>query len=706
MSAFRSNRSPLALAIALAFGSLPLVQAQALAQGQAQAQADSRLPADPESMPTVVVSASALGVVGDDMITPVTSIGGNELVRLRESTLGETLNRQPGISSSQFGAGASRPVIRGMDGPRVKILSDGAEVQDASTISPDHAVAFEPMLAERIEVLRGPSALAYGGGAVGGTVNIIDRKIPTAIPANGIEGSAELRGNSVAREKAGAFEVTGGAGSVAFHAEGVKREADAYKVGKGWSEGRTVDGSFKDTDTGSVGVSWIGSSGYLGLAYTKERTSYGIPGHSHEFEGCHPHGAELHCGDHEEHAGEEGEDHDHEHEHEAGAVPTVKLDSNRWDLRGEYRAPVAGITRLRLRASLTDYRHDELEGEEVATSFRNKAHDVRLEAEHAPLGGWRGVVGVQTTRRDFVADGEEAYVPATLTKKHGVYVTEEYNLQNWRFEAGARHEWQDITVHQTGLRDADARGTSLAAGAVWKFAPEYSLRASLSRAHRLPTAEELYANGVHMATSTYEIGNQDLTRETSNNVDLTLRKYAGPTTFSLSAFRNKVDHYIYANTLDNFEGFQLIEYAQRDATFTGLEGEVKHKLNAQVEGTVFGDYVRARLDSAGGDRNLPRIPAARLGARLDANWGQLHGQVEFYRVNRQDQVADFESATAGYNMLNLGTHYTLRLGGLPAQLYARLNNATNELAYSHTSFIKNAAPLPGRNVTAGVRVSF
>lgn len=696
MSVFRSKRSPLALALTLAFGHLSLAHAQTGA---------NRLPADPESVPTVVVSASALGVVGDDMITPVSSIGGNELVRVRESTLGETLSRQPGISSSHFGAGASRPVIRGMDGPRVKILSDGAEVQDASTISPDHAVAFEPMLAERIEVLRGPSALAYGGGAVGGTVNIIDRKIPTAIPTNGVEGSAELRANSVAREKAGAFEITGGAGNIAVHAEGVSRDAKAYRVGSGWDEGHKVDGSFKDTDTGSVGLSWIGANGYLGLAYTKERTSYGIPGHSHEFESCHPHGDHLHCGGHEE---EEGEDHDHghDHDHEGGAVPKVKLDSDRWDVRGEYRAPVAGITKLRLRASFTDYQHDELEGEEVSTSFRNKAHDVRVEAEHAPLGGWRGVVGVQTTKRDFVADGEEAYVPPTVTKKHGLYVTEEYNLQDWRFEAGVRHEWQDITVDQADLRDASARGTSLAVGAVWKFAPEYSLRASLSRAHRLPTAEELYADGVHMATSTYEIGNNNLGKETSNNIDLTLRKYAGATTFSLSAFHNKVDNYIYARTLDNHEGFQLIEYAQRDATFTGIEGEVKQKFSSSLDGAVFGDYVRARFDNAGGDRNLPRIPAARLGARLDANWGQLHGQVEAYRVMKQDKVADYESVTPGYNMLNLGTHYTTRIGGMPAQLYARINNVTNELAYSHTSFIKAAAPLSGRNVTAGVRLSF
>jgi len=311
------KRTPLALALALAFAYPLSAHAQTTAE---------RHGGDPDSIPTVLVSASALGVLADDMITPATTLSGAELVRVRESTLGETLGRLPGITSSHFGAGASRPVIRGMDGPRVKILADGAEVQDAATISPDHAVAFEPLLAERIEVLRGPSALAYGGGAVGGVVNIIDRKIPTALPSKAVEGSAEVRANSAAREKAGAFEMTAAAGSVVFHAEGVKRDADEYRVGKDWPEGRRVHGSYKETETGTVGLSWIGERGYLGAAFTKERTEYGIPGHSHEFEGCHPHGDHLHCGGHG-HDEEEGDDHDHEHEHEEGAVPFVKLDS-------------------------------------------------------------------------------------------------------------------------------------------------------------------------------------------------------------------------------------------------------------------------------------------------------------------------------------------------------------------------------------------
>lgn len=689
------KRSPLTIALLLAFGA-PLTL---------HAQTTSRNAADPDSVPTVVVSASALGVLDDDMITPVTSVGGAELVRLRESTLGETLGRLPGITSSHFGAGASRPVIRGMDGPRVKILSDGAEIQDASTISPDHAVAFEPVLAERVEVLRGPSALAYGGGAVGGVVNILDRKIPTAMPANGLEGSAELRANSAAKERTGAFEFTTGTGNIALHLEGVKRNADDYRVGKDWSEGRKVLGSYKDTDTGTVGLSWIGQNGYIGAAFTRERTEYGIPGHSHAFHDCHPHGDHLHCGGHEEEE-EAGHDHDHDHDHEHEEVPVVKLTSDRWDVRGEYRNPVAGIERVRVRASFTDYVHDELEEGTVSTSFRNKGHDGRLEFVHAPLAGWRGVFGLQTTRRDFSAAGEEAYVPPTLTQKHAAFLTEEYKLQDWRFEAGLRHEWQDIKVDAPGLRDTDARGTSVSVGAVWKLAREYSLRASVARSHRLPTAEELYADGAHLATSTYEVGNQNLDKETSNNVDLTLRKFAGDTTFSLSGYHNRVDNYIYAHTLDNHEGFQLVEYAQRDATFTGLEGEVKQKLSSALSATLFGDYVRARFDEGDGSRNLPRIPARRLGVKLDGEWNQWHGMVEFYRVGKQDKVADYESATAGYNMLNLGTHYATRIGGIPAQFYARLNNVTDKLAYNHTSFIKNAAPLTGRNLTAGVRIMF
>ncbi|OYD53310.1 TonB-dependent receptor [Thauera propionica] len=669
----------------------------ALAFGSAVAHADDT------ALAPVTVSASALALGSDQMSTPVSVLAGDELVRRRAATLGETLTGEPGIAASHFGAGASRPIIRGMDGPRVKLLSDGSEIMDASTISPDHAVAIEPMLSEQIEVLRGPSALAYGGGAIGGVVNVLDKRVPTAVPERGVEGSVELRADSVANGVAGAFEVTAGSGNLAFHAEGLKRDARDYRVGGGWDHSR-VEGSYNQTETGSLGVSWVGERGYLGLAFTRQQNEYGLPGHSHEYEACHPHGNHLYCGHH-------GEEDEHEHDHdEHGGTPYVKLDSDRWDLRGELLEPFAGFTRARLRASYTDYGHDEIEQDEgidsVGTRFRSKASDARVELEHAPLGGWRGVLGLQTGRRDFRADGDEAYVPPTVTTRHAAFLIEEYTLADWRFEAGLRHEWQDIDVDSSTQRDRSHRGNSVSLGAVWNFAPQYSLGMTLSRTQRLPTAEELYARGMHMATSTWERGNPDLKAETANNVDLTLRKLTGPTTFSVSVFHNRIDDYIHARTLDAHEDFQLIEYAQRDARFTGIEGAIRQQLDATFGLTLFGDYVRAKLEAGDGDRDLPRIPAHRVGLRLDAKWNAWRAEAEVYRVGRQDDVAEFERETPGYNMVNVGLSYNGRYKATPWQVYVKGNNLGNQLAYAHTSFIKNAAPLEGRNLSLGVRVSF
>ena len=659
----------------------------------------------PVALSEITVSASGLQLGASEMTTPATVLEGDDLVHRREATLGETLSGEPGITSSHFGAGASRPIIRGMDGPRVKVLSDGAELHDASTISPDHAVVSEPMLATQIEVLRGPSALVHGSGAVGGVVNVLDGKIPTAIPSKGYEGSAELRANSGARETAGAFSLTGGAGNLAVHVEGVARDAGDYRVGSGWApEGepaRKVLGSFNRTDTGSLGLSWVGDQGYIGAAYTRQAARYGLPGHNHSFEGCHAHGNQLHCGSHD-HA-DEGQEHDaHDHDEAHGDVPMVDLRSERLDVRGELRNPFAGFTALRLRAGVTDYQHEEMEEGAVATTFKNKAHDARIELQHAPIGGFKGVFGLQTSQRKFSAVGEEAYVQPILTRKTGVFVLEEYRWNDWRFEGALRHDRQTAQAQTSGI-ERSHNGTSASLGAVWKFTPGYQLGASLTRASRAPAAEELYARGLHMATSTYEKGDPQLRSETSHNVDLALRKTSGDTTFDVSIFRNRISNYIYGRTLDELEGLQLLQYSQQDATFTGIEGQVRQRLTRNLGVTLFGDTVRARL--AGGGL-LPRIPASRAGVRLDANRGAWEGQVEWLQVARQSRVAEFESATPGYGMLNVGVSYSGQMNGTPWQLYLKANNLTDRLAYAHTSFIKNAAPLMGRNITLGAKVAF
>ncbi len=654
------------------------------------AQAQEAAPA-----PTLAeVTVTGLPMAADDMAAPVSVLDGETWQLRRGATLGESLAGEPGIQATHFGAGASRPVIRGMDGPRVGVLANGMELHDASTISPDHAVVAEPLLAEQVEVLRGPAALVHGG-AVGGVVNVVDQKIPTAVPENGVQGEAELRWGSAANERAGVFGLTAGKGPLAVRVEGASRRAGDYRVGSGWAGGRKVDGSFNETDTGSIGLSWIGSAGYLGVAYTHQQAQYGLPGHSHDFEGCHLHGLHLHCGHHGGHG--------HVHHHDEAEDPVVDMTSRRWDVRGEWRAPTDGIEAVRLRASHTRYGHDEIEGDEVATSFRNRAHDVRVEVQHAPLAGWRGVWGLSTGQRQFSADGEEAYVLPTDTRRLGLFLLEEYTLGDWRFQAALRHDRQRVQAQELG-DERKHHGTSASLGAVWRFTPGYQASASVSRAQRMPTAEELYADGLHMATGTWELGNRSLKKETSQALEAGLGKTAGRTTWNLNAYHYRIQGYIYGQTLDvdADTGLQLLQYSQRDARFTGLEASVRQALGRHLGIGLWGDVVRAKLTNGGG--HLPRIPAARGGVRLDTSWQGWEGQAEWVQVVRQTRTAAYETRTGGYGMLNLSVYKAI--GGTPWQVYLKGENLTNRLGLAHTSFIKQAAPLKGRNLTVGLRASF
>lgn len=650
----------------------------------------------------ITVAAYPLGLDTESMALPALVLDGNALVERRQSTLGDTLNGLPGVHSDTFGGGASRPVIRGQTAPRIKVLVDGSELMDASAISPDHAVATEPLLAQRIEVLRGPATLLYGGGAIGGVVNVVDRRIPTAIPERGVQAEAEIRGATGTGERSGAVGITAGTGEFAVRVEGMKRRSDDYEV-PDWTSKRLA-GSYSEASQGTLGLSWITPRGYVGVAFTYLDSKYGLPGHQHEFESCHPHGTHLHCGGHGHHGHGDGhDDHDHDHDHHDDP-PYVKLRSKRVDVRAEYAEPFAGFEKIRFRGGLTDYRHQEIEGGEVGTTFKNRGYDARLELEHKPIYGWRGVIGLQNAFSDFSAAGAEAFLPRSDTQSTGLFLLEEYRLADWRFEVGARHDWQRVSPEGNHPRVSQS-GTSLSAAAIWAFAPQYSVALSLSRSQRLPNAQELYADGVHLATNTYEIGNPDLGKETSHNIDLTLRKHEGDTTFSVSAFHNRIKHYIYANTLDQYEDFRLIEYTQHDAEFTGIEGEVRHQFNKVFSAGVFGDYVRGRL--TGGDGNLPRIPAARLGVRADATWRQWSGGVEYARVFRQNDIASYESSTAGYDMVNAVVSYRHALNTDTAyEIYLRGTNLLDKLAYNHASFISRAAPLAGRSVLLGVRVTY
>ncbi len=683
---------------------------KSLAWAVALASASTAVTAEPVVLGDTLVTASPLNRDLTQMTTPAAVLQGDDWFRLRETGLANSLESIPGVRSSDFGPGASRPVIRGLDGARVRVLNDGTDVLDASTISPDHAVTADTLLLERVEVLKGPATLMYGGGAIGGVVNVIDRRIPTYVPDRGIEGELALRGNTVADERAGAFGLTMGAGQFAARIEGSRSEADPYRIPDSPSR---QTGAFNDTDSVGAGLSWITERGFVGLGYTRQSREYGLLAHEHA--DCHTHGTEWHCGshghghghghghdDHDNH--EHHADHDH-HDHHHDHLADIEMIQRRWDLRADYRDPFAGFERLRVRISDADYRHSEFDDSVVGTRFSNRGTEGRVELTHAPLAGWRGVVGTQLSRRDFAAVGDEAYVPPTLTHNRALFLLEEFEAGDWRYELGARHEWQEIDVKRDAERTSH-RGNSLSLGATWQWQPELALFGSLSRSQRLPTAEELYANGPHAATRTVELGNPDLDNETAHNVELGLRYLAGPWTLDASVFRDQVSDFIFAADTgrDPEGGYREIEYRQADAVLRGVEGSARLQATDSLGVTLFGDQVRGRLRSGG---DLPRIPADRLGMRLDQRFTTaVSGDVEAYRVRRQNDIAAFETETAGYTMVNAGLSYRGSVSDAGMLLYLRGGNLLNEKARQHSSFIKDEVLLPGRNLTVGARFSF
>jgi iron complex outermembrane recepter protein len=707
----------LAIQLVLATGATHALAADVGADAGAD---DSR-----RTLPVVEVSALPLGEDASQVAAPYSLVEGEEVLVRGAATLGEALDHLPGVRADTFGAGSSRPVIRGQTAPRVAVLSDGAAVIDASQVSPDHAVTVDPLLTRRIEVLRGPATLLYGSGAVGGVVNVLDRRVPDAIPERGTEGAVALRGNTVANERAGAAEFTTALGSrFALHAEASYRDADEYKAPRpghddhddhghddhGHQGGR-VEGTFAESRNASIGMSWIGDRGYTGLAYSYREDEYGIPGHSDEYGACHPHGSALHCGSHDDH------DHDHGHgdEHES---PLIDLRSSRVDLRGEYYDPFAGFERVRFRATHTDYRHNEIEDDEIETTFRNKGFDSRVELQHVPLGAFTGVLGLQHSDTRFSATGSEAFLPEVDTRSTGLFLVEHLQLgEQWHLEFGARHErvtHEPVNDPRNRPRFSD-NATSLSAAAVWQLDGAHTLTLSAARSERLPGVQELYARGVHLATSTFECGlmphpltcggaanNQPIETETSHNIELGVRRTEGPLTYAFSWYRNAVDDYIYARTLDRFEDFRLIKYSQADATFRGFEAELGWRFNDIWSATVFGDRVRASLED--GDP-LPRIPADRIGARLDARWGDLGGELEVYRTSTQNRVGDLDEPVPGHEMVNLTVTWSLG-NDRRTTLFLRGSNLLDEVVYNPSSYLATVVPLHGRNFSAGLRWTF
>lgn len=662
-------QKPLAIAILFA---LPITTAIA-------ADSNSDGPKHHEKkLEAIVVSADPLGR-RDDTVQPIKVIEGAELEDHRAATLGETVATQTGVQSTNFGPGVGRPIIRGQEGARVQILSGGIATQDASTVSVDHAVTIEPFLADQIEILKGPATLLYGPGAIGGIVNVIDGRIAET-PVDGLQGRAESRGDTGADERAGMVRLDAGNEQFLFHVDAYDRSTDDVEApGLAHGDDR-LENSAIDSQGGALGASVFGERGFFGVSVAQFDTLYGIPGHEHH---------------------EEGEE---EGEHEEEAV-RIDLEQTRFDAKGSLTQPLPGFDRLNIEFANTDYAHNELEGDEIGTRFEVDATDSRLELVHDDWNGWRGVFGLAATDKDLQAIGEEAFIPPSNTQDFGIFGIERKQFGAFELEFGLRLDQTDI---ETDLGSRDFNGTSFSINGHWDINDNWHLRTGFDRAERAPTTEELFSDGVHVATGSYELGETELDTEVANQFELGLDYVSDVWSLQGTVYRNHFSDFIYlADTGETEEDVPLRVWSQADATFQGYELEARFQLAENDYGRfslrLLTDGVKAELDDGG---NLPRIAPARFGAGLNWDWQGWRADLLVMNYQRQDDVAEFETETSGFTTVDLGAAYTFTQGENEWEVFVRAKNMTDEEARLHTSFLKEEVPLPGRTFQAGLRFYF
>jgi iron complex outermembrane receptor protein len=621
----------------------------------------------------------------------------------RAPTLGETLSRVPGVQSSWFGPGVGRPVIRGLDAARVAVLSGGLSTLDVSTISADHAVTIEPFLAEQIEILRGPATLLYGSGAIGGAVNVVDGRIPST-PVDGVDGRAEIGGNSVDSSHVALAKIRAGDGRWAITADIADRDGDDFRA----PDGGKIENTARRTRSGGLGFGWTGDAGWAGLSVSRFETRYGIPFAEEE--------------DDDDALGVFGP----KSLTKGGEGEAVALDMEQTRLEGRLGLRDLGAFD-KIEASLvrSDYEHAEIElaNNEIGTRFTNDAREGRVVGELAAIGPWRSALGLQFGKRRFAASGEEAFVLPSQTSELGVFGLAEASFDPWRVEFGARIDDVDSRLRDLSLR-TNHRPKSLAFGAAWDFAPGWHLTVNLDRAERAPSLEELYSDGPHAATASYEIGDPDLGVESANHAELGLRFAGERVEASFSLYSTRFGDFIYLRDTGEFfeedagavagakgagddEGLPIREWTQADARFTGFEAEASLLLSDGPRGRFslrgFADGVRGRLIDGG---NLPRIAPGRFGSGLEWSLGPWRASLDATRWLKQDRVAEGETATPGFTRVDANVSYGFVAADAEWEIYVDARNLTDSTGRLHTSFLKDVAPLPGRGIGFGIRAYF
>lgn len=705
------------------------------------------------SIENIVITAGLFNRSLLESSIPASVISKDELSRMQTASLGETLKNEPGIHSSYFGPASSSPVIRGMDGPRVKIVQNGLDTGDASRVGPDHAVATETATATQVEVLRGPATLLYGSGAIGGVVNVVDQRIPTQ-KVDGLEGNLDARHESVADGKTFSIDLTGGSGNFAWHFDAFDRDNDDYDIpgeaelesddhdeehedhdehdhdehDEHDEESGTLAGSSVDAKGYTFGTSYITDKGYLGVSFGRLESYYGIPGHAHHHE-------------------EDEEEHE-EHSESAVEGTFADLEQDRVQLIGSLNSPFAYFTKADIKLAYTDYQHQEIEDGELGTSFKNDSLVGRLELFHTPINEWQGVLGLQYSSSDFEAVGDEAFTPPVETDSIALFLLEEKRFGDVTINLGARVEKVDLTPDDQTLPSLDYTPVSFSAGGIWQMGTGYSLALSLAHSERAPSASELYANGEHISTQNFEVGGiyeleahddhfhleqgEGLDKETANNLDITLRKFGGSWGATFSIFYNQVDDYIFQQNTgfvfegehdhhdedeheeheehhdeeehhEHEEGLPVYAFAQQDATLYGFEAELNIPLHDLVKLDIFADYTRGKLDQGG---YIPRMPPLRFGAALNAELDNWHLDLSATRYAKQTKVAEQETETKGYVLVDASVNYYLDAGDGQLNFYLKASNLFDKEARVHNSFLKDRAPLPGRNLVLGVNYSF
>jgi len=651
-----------------------------------------------------------------DVLSGVAVLQGEELTQSIRPTVGETIAKTPGVSATSFGPNASRPVLRGLQGERVRVLTDGIGSIDASNTSVDHAVVVNPLLAERIEILRGPEALLYGSSAIGGVVNVIDKRIPRSIPDEPIHVDAIVSYGSAASERSGggAIAVPLG-GRFVIHADGSYLKTDDLRIGghvltasgrvealassqlppdpdadkpidfaaNAALKGRLPNSAAK-TWTAGIGAALVTDTGHLGFAYSHYDSFYGVPVRYATLPG---------------------------QEQEA---PRIDLKQNRVDFRAEVETGGAILKAIRSRAAYASYRHFEVEEDgSIATAFYNKGMEGRVELVQADHGPWKGATGVQYYSRDFNAIGDEAFVPKNSTQQIGIFTLQQLDYGALKIEAGARYEYSLLEAKPIeqpqffgGRRSFDAVSGSI--GASYGLGGGWRLGVNLSHIVRAPSAEELFANGPHAGTEAFDVGSPNLSKERSYGIEAVLRGHGAGYSFETSVYQSWFSNYIYDDLTGAIEdGLPVYRFSQAKARFYGVEVQGSLDLarigETKIAADALADYVHAGVVNVG---PVPRIPPLRVLAGLTASSPRVDGRIEVEWTDRQSRISVFETETRSFTLVN--AEVNLRPWGTdrPLSFALSANNIFDVNARRHASFLKDFAPLAGRDFRITARASF